>query len=339
MPLKDNLELTQLVAPILDKAIVTVAEQEFDRLRSAASDDAQVAENAAEAVKSLALMQYGRQPAFNEWDALFYITDYQPGQINFALQVLEGLIREPSEGLGRDVPLHIIDVGCGAIAVQFAAAMLATSYQVDGAEIVVKGIDTRTSMKNIGAILWNQFRALVDQCPELSELSHACGALTKRAEVYDSYASFCRAEVSPSHADARPECWLASLNPVFEANIDEIAVALQSVHERYSPNVTLAACFELKLVIDRYFSGADLQSKGPRKEELPFRGKLPKTSKWRTELVAELSRLLQQPINRNVAGLLEIPVIWSSRLIYRGSITTRGRSANHECSNTTVPAF
>ena len=339
MPLRDNLELTQLVAPILDEAIATVAEQEFDRLRRAASDDAQVAENAAEAVKSLALMQYGRQPAFNEWDALFYITDYQPGQINFALQVLEGMIQETPEGLGRDVPHHIIDVGCGALAVQFAAAILATSYKVDGTEFLVKGIETRTSMTNIGAILWNQFRALVDQCPELSDLSHACDALTKRAEVYDSYASFCRAEVSPSHADARPECWLAALDPVFEANIDEIAVALQSVHERYSANVRLAACFELKLVIDCYVSDTGLQSKGHRKEALPFRGKLPITSNWREVLVAELSRLLQSPINRNVAGLLEIPVIWSSRLIYRGSITTRGMSANHECSNTSVPAF
>ena len=339
MPLRDKSELIELVAPLLDEAIVTVAEQEFDRLRSAASDDAQVAENAAEAVKSLALMQYGRQPAFNEWDALFYITDYQPGQINFALQILEGLIRESSEGLGRDVPLHIIDVGCGALAVQFAAAILATAHKVDGADIVVRGIDSRPAMKNIGAILWNQFRALVHRCPKLSELSHACDALTTRAEVYDSYASFCRAATSPSHADAPPECWLASLDPVFEANRDEISGALQTLHERYCANVRLAACFELTLVIDRCVPGGDLQSKGPRKEELPFRGKLPKTSKWRAELVAELSRLLQQPINRNVAGLLEIPVIWSSRLIYRGSITTRGRSANHECSNTTVPAF
>ena len=338
MPLRDNLELTQLVAPILDEAIVTVAEQEFDRLRSAASDDAEIAENTTEAVKSLALMQYGKEPAFNEWDALFYITDYQPSHINFALQVLEGLIQEASDGLAGKQPLHIIDVGCGALAVQFAAAILATAYNVDGANIVVKGIDTRPAMKAIGTTLWKQFRALVDQCPKLSALSHACDGLATRAEVYDLYASFCRAATSPSHAEAAPECWLTSLDPVFEANIDEIAGALQTLHERYSANVKLAACFELKLVIDRCVPGGGLQSKGPRKEELPFQGKLPRTSKWRAELAAELSRLPQNAYSRNVAGLLEIPVIWSPRLIYRGSITTRGDTALHERTNTTISA-
>ncbi|MDE0042152.1 MAG: hypothetical protein OXT74_08955 [Candidatus Poribacteria bacterium] len=339
MSLRENSELIELVAPLLDEAITTVAEQEFTRLRSAASDDAQVAENATEAVKSLALMQYGRQPAFNEWDALFYITDYQPGHINFALQVLEGLIQETPGGLAGKPPLHIINVGCGALAVQFAMAILATVYNVDGDTSVVKGIDTRPAMKVIGATLWKQFRALVDQCPKLSALSHACDALTTHAEVYDSYTSFCRAAASPPHADALPECWLVSLDPVFEANKDEIAGALQTLHERYSDNVRLAACFELTLVIDRCVPGGGLQSKGPRKEALPFQGKLPITSKWREELAAELSKLPQNAYSRNVAGLLQIPVIWPGRLIYRGSITTPRDAVLHERAKTTIPVF
>ena len=283
-------------------------------------------------------MQYGKEPAFNEWDALFYITDYQPGHINFALQVLKGLIQEAPDSLAGKPPLHIIDVGCGALAVQFAAAILATVHNVDGAIIVVKGIDTRPAMKVIGATLWKQFRALVDRCPKLSELSHICDALTTRAEVYDSYATFCRAESSPSRAEAPPECWLVSLDPVFEANKDEIAAALQTLHERYSVNVRFAACFELKLVIDRCVPGGGLQSKGPRKETLPFQGKLPMTSKWRAELVAELSKLPQKVYSRNVAGLLQIPVIWPGRLIYRGSITTRGDAALYEHVNATISA-
>ena len=61
MRLRENSELIELVAPLLDEAIVSVAEQEFSRLRSAAINDAQVAENTTEAVKSLALMQYGKR--------------------------------------------------------------------------------------------------------------------------------------------------------------------------------------------------------------------------------------------------------------------------------------
>ena len=338
MPPRDNLELTQLVAPILDEAIVTVAEQEFDRLRSAANSDAQVAENITEAVKSLALMQYGREPKFNEWDVLFYITDYQPSHINFALQVLEGLIQETPDGLAGGLPLHIIDVGCGALGVQFAMAILAAASNFDSANIVVKGIDTRPAMKAIGTTLWKQFRVLVDQSPKLSALSLACDGLTTRAEVYDSYASFCRAAITPSHADTPPECWFVSLDPVFESNRDEINGALQTLHEGYCANVRLAACFELKLVIDRCVSGEGLQSKGLRKEELPFQGKLPRTSKWRAELVAELSRLPQNAYSRNVAGLLEISVSWSPKYIYRGSITTRGDTVLHERANTAILA-
>ncbi|MDE0299856.1 MAG: hypothetical protein OXN17_14575 [Candidatus Poribacteria bacterium] len=338
MPLRENSELIEFVAPLLDEAITTVGEQEYIRLRRAADDDAQVAENATEAVKSLALMQYGRQPAFNEWDALFYITDYQPGHINFALQVLEGLIQEAPDGLAGKPSLHIINVGCGALAVQFAVAILAAVYNVDGATIVVKGIDTRPAMKVIGTTLWKQFRTLVDRYPKLSALSHACDGLTTRAEVYDSYASFWRAATSPPPADAPPECWLVSLDPVFEANKDEIAGALQTLHERYSDNVRLAACFDLTLEIDRCVPRGGLQFKRPRKEMLPFQGKLPITSKWREELVAELSKLPQNAYSRNVAGLLQIPVIWPGRLICRGSITTRRDATLHDRANTTIPA-
>lgn len=338
MRLRENSELIELVAPLLDEAIVSVAEQEFNRLRSTANNDAQVAENTTEAVKSLALMQYGREPAFNEWDALFYITAYQPSHINFVLQVLEGLIQETPDGLTGRLPLHIIDVGCGALGVQFAMAILAAACNVDGANIVVNGIDTRPAMKAIGTTLWKQFRVLVDQSPKLSALSHACDGLTTRAEVYDSYASFCRAATTPKHADTPPECWFVSLDPVFESNRDEINGALQTLHEKYCANVRLAACFELKFVIDHCVSSGGLQSKGPRKDELPFQGKLPITSKWRAELVAELSRLPQNEYSRNVAGLLEISVSWSPRLIYRGSITTHGDTVLHERANTAILA-
>lgn len=338
MRLRENSELIELVAPLFDEAIASVAEQEYNRLRSAANNDAQVAENTTEAVKSLALMQYGRQPAFNEWEALFYITAYQPSHINFALQVLEGLIQETPDGLAGRLPLHIIDVGCGALGVQFAMAILAAAYNVDNANIVIKGIDTRPAMKAIGTTLWKQFGVLVDQSPKLSALSHACDGLTARAEVYDSYASFCRAATTPSHADAPSECWFVSLDPVFESNRDEIGGALQTLHERYCANVRLAACFELKFIIDHCVPGGGLQSKGPRREKLPFQGKLPRTSKWRTELAAELSRLPQNAYSRNVAGLLEISVSWSPRLIYRGSITTRGDTVLHERANTAILA-
>ena len=154
MALTNKRALTRLV---FDEAIATVAEQEFNRLRRITTDNAQVAENVKAALDSLVNLQYGVEPEYNEWEALFYVTWYQPYQINLALTVLQKVYEDARQHLGPDLPLHIIDVGCGALAVQFAMAILAAEYRQEDSKVIINGIDPSDPMKKIGETLWLEF--------------------------------------------------------------------------------------------------------------------------------------------------------------------------------------
>ena len=121
---------TQTIADALDKTIATVAEQEFNRL-CRGLNDFQVAEQVAIALDELEKLQGRGSPDYNnDWVALFYVTWYQPRQINVALAILRQLYEETlHEETKTNHPVEIIDVGCGALSVQFATAIAATEHQ------------------------------------------------------------------------------------------------------------------------------------------------------------------------------------------------------------------
>ena len=84
----------QTVAQVLDKVIATVAEQEFNRL-CRGLNDVQVAEQVAKVLDEMDKLRGRGSPDYNnEWGALFYITWYQPRQINVALTILRPLYEE-----------------------------------------------------------------------------------------------------------------------------------------------------------------------------------------------------------------------------------------------------
>ena len=321
MPLKDHPQLAQLVAPILDEAITTTAQKEFNRLREATNDDALVAEKVTKAVVSLAILPYGTTPEYNEWDALLHITYYHPQEINVAIQILDRLCVESPEGLGREAPLHIVDVGCAALAVQIALAIAATVNQLDANAIDLKLISATPSLMKIGTKLWNEFRSLLDQNPELSDLSRACEDLSPRCEFFDSYAEFWSSDVG----DLPSECWLTSLPPEFNSNRKEIIEALKTLHQRYTSKITYLTCHELQFELARCVPGVKFDWIPQRTEKRPFDGKILKTSKWREELVDVVSALREEPMESNPAGLLKIPVRWIPYNMYRGYFTMIGK--------------
>ena len=66
---------------LLEGAILEVAKSEYARL-SAGLAPHQVATRVGDALESLGGLRRGVAPAYDEWDALFYLTWYQPRQIN-----------------------------------------------------------------------------------------------------------------------------------------------------------------------------------------------------------------------------------------------------------------
>ena len=66
---------------LLERAILRVAEIEYRRLSSGLAPE-QAAARVEAALEAMAGLRDGVPPDYNEWDALFYLTWYQPRQIN-----------------------------------------------------------------------------------------------------------------------------------------------------------------------------------------------------------------------------------------------------------------
>ena len=114
----------KIAISILDHVITTVSEQEFNRLASGLTIDEKT-ENVLDALKSLDVLQHGGMPNYdNKWVALFYHW-YQPSQINLAYSMIKSMIN--STGILNE-KLHIVDFGCGSLAMQFGVALAVAGH-------------------------------------------------------------------------------------------------------------------------------------------------------------------------------------------------------------------
>ena len=316
MPVRNTLELRILVGHVLDEAIASVAEEEFNRLRRATNDNAQIAANVTAALSSLDKLPKGVEPKYNEWDALFYITWYQPRQINMALKILRRFYeksRYKHQRAGR--PFHVIDVGCGALAVQFAMALLATECRWKGADVTVIGIDPSEPMRNIGDALWLEFWSNLSSHPnlnkhsELSDLERFCDCMASSCESFDSFSSYRCSKVGLSQATERSECWMMAVDVVYTSNKNKIKEAIQAIRNQCKPNKNFLTC---KNQHDRLEAARFVVDKGFEcemklgVEDLWFEETLPITTKWRRSLITELNVQIERQ-----RQLLNNPVKWA----------------------------
>ena len=307
MSLIDNLELRKLVACVIDEAIATVAEEEFNRLCEITNNVALVGENIKAALESLAKLRDGLEPEYNEWDALFYVTWYQPRQINLALSILQELYQDVRKWQGPDLPLHIIDVGCGALAVQFAMAILAARYPAKCNDLTVNGIDPSEPMKRIGKVLWSNSRFFLGEHSDLSDLSRTCDHMTNNCELFDSHASCLSSVGGHSWFDFRLECWIIALHASYRSNQIRIRRALKALRGRYSPTFTIVTSHRSNGDVVRFVAGDRSKCQRLIPEQLPIPRQLPRTTEWRSNL---LYRLPECSISR-ARGLLRNPVEWA----------------------------
>ena len=271
---------------LLEGAILEVAKSEYTRL-SAGMGPHQVARHVERALDSLGGLRHGIAPEYNEWDALFYLTWYQPRQVNLTHLVAAHLF---SAGPGS---FHIIDFGCGALASRFAFAVSAAMLDVPPSEIHVDlhGIDKSGPMMRIGNAMWSKFVGTVTD----PRLAAAC-----RAMDYTTYVSYEGYRVSPAAHTPRvhqsASCYLLAIHTIYESNKDALRKIFSAIQSEREPAATIITSVAAKEHVASQAAGGGFRRLSPRLEKL-WRGGLPNVTQWRRHLANQLTTA--DPIVRN----------------------------------------
>ena len=269
----------------LDDVITTVSEQKFNRLASGLNNN-QITKKVLDALESLEKLQTDEMPDYHDkWVALFYHW-YQPSQINLAYSMIKSIINSTDI---LNEKLHIVDFGCGSLAMQFGVALAVADMRNKKSitEIRIDSIDTSQAMINIGREMWEQFKPRVSRYPNLY---NACEIIKP-----NYYRDIGQVELAQSN-----DRWISAIHPVYEANKPDVKQSLDSLRKRLDPDV----CF-----VSTHFFKKDLLSEVwpfyldfPKIEKPPlsqFNGELTQITRWRRKLNNTLSkshRYLNNPV-------------------------------------------
>ncbi len=298
LKVKKLLSWSHMVRQSLDMAIVTVAEDEYRRLSTGKSPK-ECLNRVTKALESMGGLQKGNEPKYNEWDALFYLTWYQPRQINLAFAIVRRFLSGKS--------LHVIDVGCGSFAVQIAVAIAVAKKHLRHTDInvTIQGIDRSKHMRRIGKMVWSTFKSIVDKKLRLSNLSRTCDAMTESCGSYDSNDWYYRSGAAHTRrSSSHGECWLMAIHAVYESNKHDVRRSLAAIRKKSTPALVVVTSHSSKSGEAWFAAGDEFEE---MTTQLPWSGNLPKTTAWRSDL---LDRLPKPPPNI-VCNYLETPVQWN----------------------------
>jgi hypothetical protein len=157
----------QAMSNVLDDAIAQVGWEEYIRL-NAGRPPTEVAKHVGQALSELRKFGQGAVPDFDdEWVSLFYVLWYHAKHTNLAYQMADTRLRMLGNGpYGQPTGtrLHIVDFGCGSLAMQFGAALAAADALARGQiidSIRIEGLDDSAAMLRLGNWIWGRFVKLV----------------------------------------------------------------------------------------------------------------------------------------------------------------------------------
>lgn len=145
----------QHVAKVVGQAITAVASQQYDRL-SASLDSVEIVDEITAALRQLNGLRTGDMPTYDDWDALCYLTWYQPHRINLAYTMLFEIsrsFRRTLERVGGLEEFRWIDFGCGSLPMHtalFAALASGRLLRESNPRVYSQGIDSSAPMLNLG---------------------------------------------------------------------------------------------------------------------------------------------------------------------------------------------
>ncbi len=271
---------------ILDRVITTVSEQEFNRLASFLHTD-RIKKKGLDALESLGKLQKGEMSDYHdEWVALFYHW-YQPAQINLAYSMIKSIIN--STGISNE-KLHIVDFGCGSLAMQFgvALAMADTKNKKSITEIRIDSIDTSQAMIKIGQKMWELFKLRACRYPKIyNHLGRVCEIIKPKY-----YSDIKKVELAKDS-----DRWISAIHPVYDGNKADVKQSLKSLVDRLRPDMCFVSTHNSKkYLLSEVWPFVNHNSKNVY---LQFNGELRDITQWRRKLNSILSH-----------GYLNKPVTW-----------------------------
>ena len=212
------------VAQALDSAIVRVADKWFQHLGRGLSNR-QVAMEVHRSLVSFDDLKRGVMPPYSEWDALLYILWYQPKQINLAYSAIVAATSSKDFMVQKE-ELYVGDVGCGALAMQFAVVLAAAEARRNGeviSSIRFDSIDTSQPMLDIGTALWDEFKRQVRRDRGLRHV----------AETLDIVIWSAHNDLQGVRGPrASEEGWTSAIHAVYQSNLRDVRTALSRIERR-----------------------------------------------------------------------------------------------------------
>ena len=321
----------QTVQTAIDEVIVKVSEEQWDRLAGDECDPRSrtcATQAIYTALESLDELKRGGIPNYNdEWVALFYLTWYQPKQINLAYSVLTGIssnlesenkplwIRDGSKV--ENGKFYYIDFGCGCLATMFAVAIAAADSITHGkfiSRIVIECIDNSSAMIDLGEKTWGKF---VSYMKEMNPNHPVCRILDGLLIRYNTHTNLDLYDLESLPEDTL--CLVTAFHCAYEDTLELVRSDLGSLISKYNPD------------------GVVLTTQTFKNEDEMLRKCLPSTT---------LENYVNVPINDIIkpclGGVSERVTEWRRNLL-RGlskiprdvtRSTTSGLSHNHYLSNT-----
>ena len=288
----------QLLFAAIDRAIRNVADAEFRRLAAEMGPEAWH-QNVHNALESLGKLQQGTPPDYNDdWVALFYLTWYQASQINLAHSLIEEMnrSRKCNNFIANDTPsLHVVDFGCGALAMQFAIAWAAAEALENGANIEsirVGSCDVAIPMIRLGQQLWREFKQEISRYESLRTLSDVCEEVIRpRYGKPESGILFNAHRVDE-------ERWLSAIHTVYENNVEELRESLYQLAQDITPANGILSCHndsnskQLLRKAAPFLYGFSCYGKSIRSQIDDW---LPEVTQWRLSLLERLEAYRLNP--------------------------------------------
>ena len=296
------MNLVPLVARALDMAIAKVAVAEYNRLSQGRSPE-DVASRVDRALTSLLRLGRGIAPEYNEWDALFYLTWYQPRQVNLALALAWPFLEQPKQ------PLHVIDLGCGSLAMPIAMAVAVAQSELSEQEVCIEvhGIDPSDAMRALGLRLLRAFSDTVRSDPVLSRsrLRMACERIQEQMGVWGSLEEYYTSDrAHEGRIYPSPKCWLVAIHAIYASNVDQLRKNFMMIRKQSDPAYEAVTCHNVGYVHAQLVCRDDSDVRS-LKNRFSFYGYLDHTTSWRRQLAR--SALPTSDRTRRLLSTLSVP--------------------------------